>query len=208
MGSNARKLAKRLFPYLINSRSITRISLEKRLKPLLSRIEGGRILDIGSKGSPYKNLVKADRFVTMDVSPENHPDICCDVHDIKSEDKVFNAVIASELLEHCYDPQKVVNEIYRVLVKGGICILSTRFIYRYHPDPNDYYRFTKNSLNMLFSRFEVIEIYGHGNKIQVLWQIMCSGWLKVLLTPLNGLIALIDYNDEKTPLGYVVFAKK
>ena len=57
------------------------------------------------------------------------------------------------------------------LAKGGICILSTRFIYRYHPDPYDYFRFTRDSLNILFDEFDTVEIYEHGNKIQALWLI-------------------------------------
>ena len=112
--NNLRKLVKKFFPYL-GSKSITRISLEKKLNPLFSRIVGGCVLDIGSKYSPYKGLIKADKFISMDVSPENHPDICCDVHDIKANDNSFDVVIATELLEHCYNPQKAISEIHRVL---------------------------------------------------------------------------------------------
>jgi len=203
----SREWIKKIFLYL-DSRTVTRMSLEKRLRPLFPRINGGRVLDIGSKDSPYKSLIRFDEYVRMDVSQESHPDICCDVHDIKAMDQSFDAVIATELLEHCYNPQKALNEIYRVLKDGGICLLSTRFMYRYHPDPKDYYRFTRDSLEMLFGKFRSVEVYEHGNKVQVLWQILCSGWLKIFLTPLNGLVALIDYRDVKTPLGFVVFAKK
>ena len=182
--------------------------MEKILLRLVKRIEGGSVLDIGAKDSPYRNLIKADRFITMDIAPENNPDICCDVHDIKTAENSFDVVIASELLEHCHDPQKAVNEIYRVLVKNGICIASTRFIHRYHPDPKDYFRFTKDSLEMLFSRFSHLEIYGHGNKVQTLWQILNTGWLKLFFTPFNRLIAQIEYEDPKFPLGFVIFARK
>ncbi len=207
MKNFSRNLIKRVFLYL-DSKTVTRYSLEKKLRYLFPRIEGGRVLDIGSKDSPYKDVIQFDEFVRLDMSPESHPDICCDVHNIKAEDQSFEAVIATELLEHCYDPQRVVSEIYRVLKDGGVCLLSTRFMYRYHPDPKDYYRFTRDSLEMLFNRFKSVEIYEHGNKIQVLWQILCAGWLKVFLTPFNRGVAMIDYHDEKTPLGFVVLAEK
>lgn len=207
MSRDLKTMVKKIFPYL-NSKSVSRITMEKKLFRLLKRIEGGSVLDIGAKDSPYKGLIKADKFLTMDIVLENKPDICCDVHDIKCEDNSFDAVIASELLEHCYNPQKAIDEIKRVLVKGGICVASTRFIHRYHPDPKDYFRFTRDSLEMLFSGFSHLEIYEHGNKVQTIWQILNTGWLKPFLTPFNRIVALIEYKDLKFPLGFVVFARK
>jgi SAM-dependent methyltransferase len=182
--------------------------MEKKLFSLLKRIEGGIVMDIGAKNSPYRHFIKADRYITMDISEENNPDICCDVHDIKCDNEKFNAVIATEVLEHCYNPQKVINEIRRILVPGGTCILSTRFIHRYHPDPKDYFRFTRDSIEVLFSEFSCLEIYEHGNKVQTIWQILNTGWLKPILTPFNQLVALIQYKDHKFPLGFVIFAGK
>ena len=127
---------------------------------------------------------------------------------IKWESNYFDTVIATEVLEHLYEPQRAIDEIYRVLKPGGICILSTRFIYPYHPGPKDYYRFTWDSLNSLFRRFSNVEIYHHGNRIQALWQIINSGEKAIFLNIFNPLFARMHFKETKYPLGFVVYAKK
>ena len=129
---------------------------------------------------------------------------------MKVKSKSFDTVIATEVLEHLYDPQRAIDEIYRVLTPGGILILSTRFIYMYHPDPKDYYRFTEDSLSYLLRNFSNVEIYTHGNRLQVLWQLLTSpgNGLGIFLNFLNPLVAKINYSSKKIYLGLVVVAKK
>jgi len=111
-------------------------------------------------------------------------------------------------LEHLYDPQKAVNEIFRVLKLGGKCILSTRFIHPYHPGPKDYYRFTWDSLRYLFKDFKRIEIYHHGNKFQSIWNIITNSKLKVFLNIFNFAVAKMKSKDTKFPCGFVIYAEK
>lgn len=46
-----------------------------------------------------------------------------DAHNLKFKDATFDAVVALEVLEHVFHPEKVLREIKRVLVKGGYAIL-------------------------------------------------------------------------------------
>ncbi|MCK4783752.1 MAG: methyltransferase domain-containing protein [Desulfobacteraceae bacterium] len=122
--------------------------------------------------------------------------------------------MATEVLEHLYEPSRAINEIYRILKPGGICILSTRFIFPYHgitketDHYRDYYRFTWDSLNYLFRKFSKVEIYHHGNKIQALWQILNSGILIIVLNIFNPIIARIRFKKTICPCGFVVYAVK
>lgn len=48
-----------------------------------------------------------------------------DTEDFPFEDNLFDAVIALELIEHLYDPDHFLEEVYRVLKPSGYFILST-----------------------------------------------------------------------------------
>ena len=172
------------------------------------KIRGGVILDVGAKNSPYLRYLSPARYVRLDISPESHPTIVCDLHDIKLKSRSIDTVLATEVLEHLYNPDKTIAEIYRVLKPGGTLIISTRFIYPYHPDPKDYYRYTQDSLNFLLEKFSSKVIYSHGNRIMAIWQLICHNRLGNFLAPINPLIAKIDYYDEVCPLGYIAVAKK
>jgi len=192
----------------LNSKSITRLSFEKTLIPLLKNTRQGIILDVGAKNSPYLPFIKHSKYLRLDISNKNHPDIVCDLHKIEWQDNYFDTIIATEVLEHLYDPRQALDEILRIMKPGGKLFITTRFIYKYHPDPKDFYRYTKDSLAYLLKKFSNVKIYPHGNRLLVLWQFLCSGKLEYILTPLNPLVNLLNTPDPLFPLGYVVTAKK
>lgn len=191
--------------------TVNRISLDIELKKQFKKIQPGITLDVGSKYSPYKKYIPYTKYFRLDIDKESEPDLCCDLHDIEWESDHFDALIATEVLEHLYDPQKAINQIHRVLKNGGTCLLSTRFMFPYHPFPKDYYRFTKDSLNYLFRDFSKVRIYPHGNRIQVIWQLLVGGkyvFLKNPLILLNPLFARINFKKTNYPLGFIIHAKK
>ena len=188
-------------------KSVVRISLEKELLPLIKKSKG-KCLDIGSMNAPYKKLLNVKEYLTLDINPKSKPDIIGDVHNIPSKNDAFDTVIATELLEHVKHPDKVVSEIHRILKKNGVCILSTRFAYEYHPGPKDYYRFTQDSLGLLFKDFSDVKIIPHGNRIQLIWSIINVGKIQNLFNLLNPLFGLISFKSKNLPLGFIVYAKK
>lgn len=202
------RLSKILFPTL-RIPTVTRISLDRTLIPLLSRLKPGIVLDVGSKASPYRKWIPSSTYLRLDISHSSAPDICCDLHAIRWEDGYFDTCIATEVLEHLHDPQIAVDEIFRVMKPGGVCIASTRFMYPYHPDPNDYYRYTWDSLRHLFRNFSNVEVFHHGNKLQVLWQLINNkGYPTIIFNLLNPLIARVHVRKTKYPLGFVLVAQK
>jgi SAM-dependent methyltransferase len=190
--------------------SINRFSLNRTLFPVLKKLKkGGAMLEIGySPDENYKNLIPHTEYLNLDIEARNNPDICCDVCDIKWQSDYFDTVIAIEVLEHVHSPEKAVNEIWRILKPGGNCVLSTRFLHFYHPGPKDYYRFTWDSLSLLFKNFKKVEIYPHGNGLQSIWHIITSGKAKVIFNILNPLIAKINFRRTKLPLGFIVYVEK
>ena len=189
------------------------ILLNRDIKKFLNKVEiNGDVLDVGAQKAQYKKYVKCRKYMTLDLDPSHNPDICCDAHEIKSKPKSFQMVIATEVLEHCYDPQKVVNEIYRVLKPGGICLISVPFMYHYHiaPGVKDYYRFTKDGLKYMFKKFSDVELKSQGNRFQLIWSNINQGGLisKFFLNIFNLLFSLKETKDSNYPLGYILVARK
>ncbi|MFQ5568191.1 MAG: class I SAM-dependent methyltransferase [Rhodothermales bacterium] len=192
--------------------SVTRITLNRELMRQFERLGrrgAGVVLDVGAKQAPYKELIAATSYMTLDVDESRKPDICCDLHDVQWPSETFDTVVATEVLEHLYEPQRAVEEIRRLLKPGGVCLLSTRFIYEYHADPRDYYRFTQDALRHLFRHFSRVEVHAHGNRWQAVWQLVAGSKRTLgLLSWANPLVARIKQKNTKCPLGFVIWAEK
>lgn len=189
-------------------KTLARLTLEREFNKLIKNIPPRlNVLDIGAKDAPYKKTINSKTYTTLDIDQESNPDICCDAHNIPRKDEIFDLVIATEFLEHCYDPQKAIDEIYRVLRKEGICILSTRFIKEIHGEPNDYFRFTYFGLKHLFKKFNYVKIVPLGNAFSSIMDLTSYHFPPIRLFN-RLLLNLIKISKTKSPNGYLVFAIK
>ncbi len=186
--------------------NITRIFREQELKKAFKTLLPGTVLDVGAKNSPYLKFIPHKKYLRLDISPVARPDYVADIHKTDLPSNAFDAIIASEVLEHLYDPGKAVNEIYRMLKHGGTCVISTPAFYPFHPDPNDYFRFTTDSLNYLFRRFRTVDIRPHGNRIHLIWQILTQSF--PVLNFITRFMFLYKHEDKEFPLGFIVVAEK
>lgn len=117
-----------------------------------------KTLDVGSRSGRHKEHFP--NVFSIDLSAANNPDQVADAHELPFKDNSYEIVICREVLEHVKDPKKVLSELHRVLVPGGVLLLSTRFIFPIHEAPDDRWRFTKYILQELlsdFSEFQVTE---------------------------------------------------
>jgi SAM-dependent methyltransferase len=186
--------------------SVSRRSLERALGPVLAGLEPGVVMDVGAKDARYRSQVPSTEYLTLDIRPDVGADIVGDLHAVPRD----SDSLATEVLEHCYDPAQAVREIHRILRPNGVCVLSTRFIHPYHPDPHDYFRFSRDGLELLFGEFSRVELTPLGNRLQSIW-IMLPGrpkpvsWFLALLDPI---IANTRSRDTRFPGGFLVRAVK
>ena len=181
---------------------------EKCLKELS---ESKLVLDIGG-GEPfqknmaqYKEWFKDCEYLTVDQEAYN-PSVVGDVHELPFEDEYTEAALCKAVLEHTYNPIKVVEEIYRVLKKGGKVLAWAPFCYPYHGNKNykDYYRFSKDGIEYLFRDFSEVEIVpskGYFESILELLPIL--GRVAFLGRPLDRLVKI-----DNCQSGFYIFAKK
>lgn len=156
-------------------------------------------LDIGASGSDHREYFP--NRTTLDVDASKNSDVVADAHNLPFKDGSFEVVVCSEMLEHADDPQKVIDEIGRVLKPGGLAVLTTRFAFPIHDAPSDYWRFTPYGLRKLFSEFEVIEVATDGGPshtiaIQLQRIIFQTDLPKVIKGILYFVITVLPYFDN------------
>ena len=127
------------------------------------KIKEPKILFVGS-GGDLQNYVKnfSSYLYSIDIDPARKPDQIIDLTDPNFcqnylGEKV-NLVCIFEVLEHTKDPSLAIKNIYNLIEKESVVLLSTPFIFNIHDEPNDFYRFTKYGLKEIFKEFSEVEI--------------------------------------------------
>ena len=181
-----------------------------RINELLSRycLEG-RTVDVGGGHAPdYFEYFKQAPDFKLEVVDGSMQTIDFEKDRLPYEDKGIDTVILCNVLEHIFNYQHLLNEVERVC--RGQIIGCVPFQFQYHPDPHDYFRFTKEALRKLLGdEAEIVAIEGspvmaNFNNITLslpslvrpvayLWYRMMD-WIFVGLRPKSV---------ERCPLGFV-----
>ena len=139
---------------------------------------GLRILDYGCAGKPYEALfkLKFKEYIGADLPGNQHAQIALKPDGtVPLDDQSVDCVLSTQVLEHVENPRLYLREACRVVKPGGSLILSTHGMYRYHPDPADYWRWTIEGLRLEISRagFDVWRTYSIvrlSSWVLLLWQ--------------------------------------
>ncbi len=120
------------------------------------------IYDIGSKearaGYAFGKPPKGAKVVCVDMEEGVGVDLVADAHDLHMvESDSVDFVTSISVLEHVRYPQQVVKEMYRILKPGGIIYINVPFVFPFHADPNDYYRFTYKGIDILCEDFNKLD---------------------------------------------------
>jgi len=66
-------------------------------------------------------------------------------------DASVDTALCANVLEHVYNHQFLIKEMKRILKPGGTLVGFVPFLIQYHPDPHDYFRYTKEALMRMFT---------------------------------------------------------
>ncbi|MBN1516267.1 class I SAM-dependent methyltransferase [Candidatus Sumerlaeota bacterium] len=118
------------------------------------------VIGCGEAGKGIQELVNDPHIdiINTDVNLGENVHIVADGHDLPFKNESFDAVIAQAVLEHVAEPNRVVQEIYRVLKSGGLVYAETPFMQQIHMGAYDFTRFTLLGHRRLFRHFSSIEL--------------------------------------------------
>ena len=148
----------------------------------------GSILDVGGRRTSnnvtnyilyQKNVIYLDKF------SDDKRDLKVDLEKLNSKpDYQFDNVFLINVLEHIYNFNNCLNNCYSFLRKGGNFFGSTPFMFRIHSSPNDFFRFTEQSLRR---------------------SLESAGFINIKISVLDGGIFICFYNSlsiitQKIPL--------
>jgi SAM-dependent methyltransferase len=142
-----------------------------------------RILQIGSRSSVadrnelnWRNLVAKRfdgraRFTGIDLlagpTVDHQLDICGAPHTIGAvlDRDTFDLVLCCHVLEHTPAPLRAARNIEALLRPGGLAYISTPWSQAFHAAPDDYWRFSRRGLGLMFRRLEVLSSFYSGGDV-------------------------------------------
>lgn len=151
-------MKKRSFPLRLLA-SISKI-FQKRLFDYLSIYCRGDVLDVGGRdfftriqnkniqyeswiSLEYEKTAAFDRLDTVDKSDGKHQILYGDGCNLEFEDETFDTVLNIQVLEHVFEPIKMMSEISRVLKPNGTAIIFAPQTMDLHMAPYHFQNFTR-----------------------------------------------------------------
>lgn len=158
----------------------------------------GILLDFGCGSKPYKQLLSVQEYVGLDIEKSGHEHsdevIECfyDGHSIPFKDNYFDSGFSSEVLEHIFNIDEILDELYRVLKPGANLLITLPFVWEEHEIPFDYCRYTSFGIKYLVEKhgFKIINQTQTTSYIETIFQLWTNYMSKYLL-PKNKLIKAI-----------------
>jgi SAM-dependent methyltransferase len=136
-------------------------SLEDELKPMMKYVRG-RVLNAGCGSRDITAFLVGHGATSVehcDVKSSIPGAIIADLAHIPMEDNRYDTIVCNAVLEHVQFPDKVMQELRRVLKPDGRLLLCIPFMQPYHPQP-DYRRYSREGMLELarIHELEPIEI--------------------------------------------------
>jgi SAM-dependent methyltransferase len=192
----------------------------------------GSIIDLGGgKTAEYPALIQGTfKITSINIGVQARPDIIADLENPLLPDLTnkFDGAILMNVLEHVYNYKQLLEETFRILKTKGDLLIVVPFLFPIHPSPNDFHRFTSQSLERLLTEinFTEIKITPIAPGILKARHLMIERHFphalgKIFGLPVAVIISFFDnlltkfaatfsknYNPNHYPLGYLITAKK
>ncbi len=177
----------RIYYWLINA--ISPVFVGREQKHFISNYvdDDKMTLNVGSGNSRI-----VENICNVDIFSYDNVDVVCDIADLPFLDSSIDVVFNSAVLEHVPNPQKVVDEMYRVLKPNGVIYTVFPFIQGFHASPYDFTRVTEEGIKILHQDFELIEVKPFGGPTSgMLW--VLQEWIAILFSFGNKKIHMFIY---------------
>ena len=200
----------------INPFYFARKGLALHVATLAGRITG-RTLDVGCGSKPYEGLYASSEYIGLEYdTPEYREsktaEYFYDGETFPFEDASFDSLVANEVFEHVFNPDRFLNEAHRVLKQDGTIFLTMPFVWDEHEQPYDFARYSSFGIRALLERhdFEILEQRKSTDDIRVIFQLLNTyiykktvtgnGWVNLMTT----LLLIAPFNILGELLGFVL----
>lgn len=180
----------------VNPFYFARKGLAQHVSELASNITD-RTLDIGCGSKPYESLYQASEYVGLEYdTPQNRAskkaEHFYDGETFPFADGEFDSAVANEVFEHVFNPDRFLDEVYRVLKPGGMVLMTMPFVWDEHEQPHDFARYSSFGIRSLLERhgFEIIEQRKSMDDVRVIFQ-MINAYLYKKTVTRNGWVNLL-----------------
>ncbi len=133
--------------------------INQKTKDLISGLDHRKFDVLEISGSRWEN------FDFNSCKSVSYPqfDICKNALDEK-----FDLIIAEQVFEHLFYPQRALRNVYSMLKDGGYFLITTPFLVKIHEEPNDCARWTETGLKYFLAEcgfeMDTIKTGSWGNK--------------------------------------------
>ena len=135
----------------IDTEKTTIIEFIEHISKLTNTDKNKNILDAGAGGKqPYKKYFKHLNYESTDFTYNKNHAFICSLEDIPKPNNSYDYILCTQVLEHISNPQQAINELYRILNKGGLLFLTAPQGWGLHLKPYHYFNFTRYGLKHLF----------------------------------------------------------
>ena len=164
--------------FFINHNFFIRREISSAIKKNANFLNG-HLLDFGCGTKPYKfffnnckDYVGVDYKIEGREEKQKDVDVFYDGKLIPFPNNSFDSILCTEVLEHVFNIDELLQEFNRVLKKNGKALITTPFMWEEHEMPYDFARYTTPALKHLYSKngFTVVNHYKTGNYIKVIAQ--------------------------------------
>jgi SAM-dependent methyltransferase len=180
--------------FFINHNYLIRKPLFNAIRKNTQALEGD-LLDFGCGTKPYKSFFSnVNNYIGVDYKIEGREerqkvvDVFYDGKNIPFENKKFDSILCTEVLEHVFNIDELLKEFNRVLKVDGKALITTPFMWEEHEVPYDFARYTTPALISLYERngFEIIQNTVTGDYIRIIFQFQLN-YIKNIL-PENAIL--------------------
>jgi len=156
-------------------------------------------------------LIEKVDYKILDPVPDFNPDIVGDIHHLPFPDNSEDAIVCLAVLEHVANPWGACRELFRVLKPHGICFVYVPFLYYYHAETGyyaDFWRFTKDSLKLLFRDFSSLEICPVRGAVETWMHLSPFGKYTIIKILSRLMDRVLHKRESKQVSGYYVYCVK
>jgi len=176
---------------------IIRKWLFKNIKKLSQYITWD-ILDFGCWYKPYKEIFKKiTSYTWVDFTGTkwlyNSADVYYNWEKLSFDNNHFDSLICTEVLEHVFNIDAVLDELHRVLKHWWYWIITMPFAWDEHEQPYDFGRYTSFWVQAILHKheFDIVEHIKSWTYIQAIWQLSIMYYIKISFSRFH-LINLIN----------------